>query len=57
MKVRLLQGVAAAALAAAFRETLDELDRSYGCGEALDADRLLRDRFVKYRRIGVFDEA
>ena len=32
-------------------------DRSYGCGEALDADRLLHDRFEKYRRIGVFDEA
>jgi acetyl-CoA carboxylase carboxyl transferase subunit alpha len=48
---------AASALAAAFRATLTELDRSYGCGEALDADRLLHDRFVKYRRIGVFDEA
>jgi acetyl-CoA carboxylase carboxyl transferase subunit alpha len=48
---------AAAALSEAFRATLDELDRSYGCGEALDADRLLHDRFVKYRRIGVFDEA
>jgi acetyl-CoA carboxylase carboxyl transferase subunit alpha len=47
----------ATALAAAFRATLDELDRSYGCGEALNADRLLHDRFVKYRRIGVFDEA
>ena len=48
---------AAAALGAVFRATLTELDRSYGCGEALDADRLLRDRFAKYRRIGVFDEA
>jgi len=48
---------AATALAAAFRATLTELDRSYGCGEALDADRLLRDRYMKYRRIGVFDEA
>ena len=48
---------AATALGAAFRATLAELDRSYGCGEALDADRLLRDRFEKYRRIGVFDEA
>ena len=48
---------AAAALGAAFRATLTEIDRSYGCGEALEADRLLRDRYDKYRRIGVFDEA
>ncbi len=48
---------AASALGEAFRATLEELDRSYGCGEALDADRLLRDRYAKYRRIGVFDEA
>lgn len=48
---------AAAALGAALRATLSELDRSYGYGEALDADRLLHDRFAKYRRIGVFDEA
>jgi acetyl-CoA carboxylase carboxyl transferase subunit alpha len=48
---------AASALGDAFRATLGELDRSYGCGEALDADRLLQDRFEKYRRIGVFDEA
>ena len=48
---------AAAALGAALRATLSELDRSYGYGEALDADRLLHDRFSKYRRIGVFDEA
>jgi acetyl-CoA carboxylase carboxyl transferase subunit alpha len=48
---------AAASLGAAFRATLQELDRLYGCGEALDADRLLRDRFSKYRQIGVFDEA
>jgi len=48
---------AAAALGAALRETLSELDRCYGYGEALDADRLLHDRFAKYRRIGVFDEA
>ena len=48
---------AASSLGEAFRATLTELDRSYGCGEALDADRLLRDRFAKYRRIGVFDEA
>ena len=48
---------AAAALGSALRATLSELDRSYGYGEALDADRLLHDRFAKYRRIGVFDEA
>jgi len=48
---------AAASLGEAFCATLTELDRSYGCGEALDADRLLRDRYAKYRRIGVFDEA
>lgn len=48
---------AASALGEAFSATLEELDRSYGCGEALDADRLLRDRYAKYRRIGVFDEA
>jgi acetyl-CoA carboxylase carboxyl transferase subunit alpha len=48
---------AATSLGEAFRATLAEIDRSYGCGEALDADRLLHDRFVKYRRIGVFDEA
>ena len=48
---------AATSLGAAFRATLRELDRLYGCGEALDADRLLRDRFSKYRQIGVFDEA
>lgn len=48
---------AAVALGSALRATLSELDRSYGYGEALDADRLLHDRFAKYRRIGVFDEA
>ncbi|MGE3268625.1 MAG: acetyl-CoA carboxylase carboxyltransferase subunit alpha [Chloroflexota bacterium] len=48
---------AAHALGSALRATLSELDRSYGYGEALDADRLLQDRFAKYRRIGVFDEA
>jgi acetyl-CoA carboxylase carboxyl transferase subunit alpha len=48
---------AASALGSALRATLDELDRSYGYGETLDSDRLLRDRFTKYRRIGVFDEA
>jgi acetyl-CoA carboxylase carboxyl transferase subunit alpha len=48
---------AATSLAAALRATLADLDRLYGCGEALDADRLLHDRYVKYRRIGVFDEA
>jgi hypothetical protein len=46
---------ASSSLGEAFRATLTELDRSYGCGEALDADRLLRDRFAKYRRIGVFN--
>jgi acetyl-CoA carboxylase carboxyl transferase subunit alpha len=49
--------VAAASLGEAFRATLTELDRFYGCGEALDGNRLLRDRYAKYRRIGVFDEA
>ena len=29
----------------------------FAAAERLDADRLLRDRFSKYRRIGVFDEA
>ena len=48
---------AAASLGLALRATLGELDRFYGYGEALDVDRLLRDRFAKYRRIGVFDEA
>jgi acetyl-CoA carboxylase carboxyl transferase subunit alpha len=48
---------ATTSLGEAFRATLSELDRCYGYGEALDADRLLRDRFAKYRRIGVFDEA
>jgi acetyl-CoA carboxylase carboxyl transferase subunit alpha len=48
---------AAAALGSVLRATLSELDRSYGYGETLDADRLLHDRFAKYRRIGVFDEA
>lgn len=48
---------AAASLGEALNATLAELDRLYGYGEALDADRLLRDRFSKYRRIGVFDEA
>lgn len=48
---------AAASLGAALRATLAELDRCYGYGEALDADRLLHDRYMRYRRIGVFDEA
>src|SRR5262249_52482205 len=48
---------AASALAAAFRATLDELDRSYGCGEALDADRLFHAGFGNSRRMGVFDGA
>jgi acetyl-CoA carboxylase carboxyl transferase subunit alpha len=48
---------AATSLGEAFRATLQELDRSYGCGGTLDGDRLLRDRYEKYRRIGVFDEA
>ncbi len=37
-------------------ETLAELDRSYGIGTDLDVDRLLRDRFEKYRSFGAFDE-
>jgi len=48
---------AATALGQALRATLSELDRLYGCGETLDVGRLLADRFSKYRRIGVFDEA
>jgi acetyl-CoA carboxylase carboxyl transferase subunit alpha len=48
---------AASALGRALGETLGELDRLYGCGETLDSDRLLHDRFAKYRRIGVFNEA
>ncbi len=48
---------AASALGRALNETLSGLDRLYGCGETLDVDRLLHDRFVKYRRIGVFNEA
>ena len=45
------------ALGVVLRETLDELDRLYKHGDTLDVERLLRDRFEKYRRIGVFDEA
>jgi len=48
---------AATALGQALSATLSELDRLYGCAEALDVERLLADRFSKYRRIGVFDEA
>jgi len=48
---------AAAALSGVLRATLADLDRLYGYGESLDVDRLLHDRFAKYRRIGVFDEA
>jgi len=48
---------AATALGQALSATLSELDRLYGCGEALDVERLLADRFAKYRRIGVYDEA
>jgi acetyl-CoA carboxylase carboxyl transferase subunit alpha len=43
-------------LGAALRDTLDDLDGSYGRGAALDVKRLLSDRFDKYRGIGVFDE-
>jgi acetyl-CoA carboxylase carboxyl transferase subunit alpha len=46
---------AAERLGGALRATLGELDRSYHRGEGLDAQRLLRDRFAKYRSIGVFD--
>jgi acetyl-CoA carboxylase carboxyl transferase subunit alpha len=47
---------AAAALGEALRATLSELDRLYGEGNNLDTERLLQDRFAKYRCIGVFDE-
>jgi acetyl-CoA carboxylase carboxyl transferase subunit alpha len=48
---------AAATLGDVLRATLADLDRLYGYGESLDVERLLHDRFAKYRRIGVFDEA
>ncbi|MCC6175585.1 MAG: acetyl-CoA carboxylase carboxyltransferase subunit alpha [Chloroflexi bacterium] len=48
---------AAQALHAELRATLADLDRLYGCGEDMDTERLLGDRYEKYRRIGVFDEA
>ena len=48
---------AIAGLGVAIRDTLDDVDRSYGRGAALDVDRLLRDRYDKYRGIGVFEEA
>jgi acetyl-CoA carboxylase carboxyl transferase subunit alpha len=51
------RAAAAEALGEALRATLDELDRSYGCGAALEVERLLADRNARYRRIGVFDEA
>jgi acetyl-CoA carboxylase carboxyl transferase subunit alpha len=47
---------AAGRLGGALRATLGDLDRSYHRGEGLDVQRLLRDRFMKYRSIGVFDE-
>ncbi len=43
-------------LGMALRDTLDDLDGSYGRGATLDVERLLSDRFDKYRGIGVFDE-
>jgi acetyl-CoA carboxylase carboxyl transferase subunit alpha len=46
---------AAQALDGALRAALDDLDRSYGVGEALDVERLLDDRFAKYRGMGAFD--
>lgn len=46
---------AARALGDALRCTLEDLDRVYGVGEALDAERLLHDRFARYRRIGAID--
>ena len=48
--------LAAQTLGATLRETLGQLDRSYGIGSDLDVDRLLCDRFVKYRGFGAFDE-
>ncbi len=47
----------AVALGDALGATLEELDRSYRCGEALDVERLVADRNARYRRIGIFDEA
>jgi len=48
---------AAQALGTALADTMAELDRQYGRGEALDIERLLHDRVAKYRSIGIFDEA
>lgn len=47
---------AAGSLGIALRETLGELDRSYGIRETLDAERLLQDRFARYRNVGAFQE-
>ncbi len=46
----------AAGLAEALCATLDDLDRLYGGGSTLDVERLLHDRFSKYRGIGIFEE-
>ncbi len=41
----------------AIEAQLSTIDRMYGTGAALDHDRLLADRYVKYRNIGRWDEA
>jgi acetyl-CoA carboxylase carboxyl transferase subunit alpha len=47
---------AAAALKAALRQQLAELDDRYGRGETLDTTHLLADRFARYRGIGIFQQ-
>lgn len=47
---------AAAAVKAAIVEQLAALDAAYGRPPHLDVERLLADRFARYRRMGVFEE-
>jgi acetyl-CoA carboxylase carboxyl transferase subunit alpha len=49
-------GAAAASLSEALCATLNDIDRLYGGGEKLDVERLLHDRFLRYRGIGIFEE-
>jgi acetyl-CoA carboxylase alpha subunit len=47
---------AAQALKSALLDQLDGLDVAYGRPPSLDAERLVQDRFTRYRRMGVFAE-
>lgn len=44
------------AVGVALERQLHALETTYGIGAILDADRLLADRYTKYRNVGIWDE-